>query len=110
MLSEQDLKEMNQLPLFRTTDPETSAEAAEYIAPKLTELQERMLIAFSFPRTAITAAEYCVERYGEHPAESYRKRTHELLRAGKIVVVGKQGRARMFARCDQCQVGRMHHA
>ncbi len=91
---------MTQLPLFRETDPPTSREGADAIQPHLNLYQRRMLEAYRWPQTSESAAQYCAERFGGK-AESYRKRTHELLRAGEIIEVGKQGRSRMFARCTK---------
>ncbi len=76
--------------LSRNSDYVTSHQAAEHIASSLPTLQARMLRAFAVERTANEAAEYCFQMYGEKTKESYRKRAHELVRAGHIVPRGKR--------------------
>lgn len=77
-------------PLARTTDPATSQAAADYIAAKAATLRERMRKSHGETcRTSREAAEWCVEKYGGE-VESYRKRTHELVRLGRIVCVGSR--------------------
>lgn len=76
--------------LSRNSDYVTSHQAAEHIASSLPTLQARMLRAFAVERTANEAAEYCFQSYGEKTKESYRKRAHELVRAGHIVPRGKR--------------------
>ena len=76
--------------LSRNSDYVTSHQAAEHIASTLSLLQARMLRAFTIERTANEAAEYCFETYGEKTKESYRKRAHELARAGHIAPRGKR--------------------
>jgi hypothetical protein len=81
---------MDQLGLFdsatfaRAVDPETSHEAAREMAEGIaTHARSRMLMAWATgPMTAMEAAQYCVDKFGEYDRETYRKRKHELQRLG----------------------------
>jgi len=64
-------------PIARLSDPATSHQGADYIAPRRNKLASRMLEAFAEERTANEAAKWCVSHYfGNH--ESYRKRRAEI--------------------------------
>lgn len=77
-------------PLARANDPATSQESAKHIATRSATLRERMCESHGEShRTAREAAEWCVAKYGGE-VESYRKRTHELVRLGRLVHVGSR--------------------
>ena len=76
--------EVDDLPLFRATDSATSRQAAQHAIGKRAALQAAILgIVDSEPRTASEIAAACAVRHGGI-AESYRKRMHELVRAGQV--------------------------
>ena len=71
-------------PPVRRSDPPTSHQAAQHIAPKLTGLRLQMYEAFRIrAMTSNEAADYCVRQIGGMH-ESYRKRTKELFDSGWI--------------------------
>ncbi len=89
---------MNQLTLAfdvparisRKSDPITSQKSAAKTEPQLTGLQSCCMVVLGRAITARTANEIaveCVRRYGKL-AESYRKRLHELVEAGKAIECG----------------------
>lgn len=92
---------MNQLSLFdhfnvaRKNDPLTSTTAAAEIAPQLVGCRV----------VALEAARYVARQYGDataneiaaraasmsyRPAETFRKRVHELVRLGRLIVAGER--------------------
>jgi len=76
--------------LARRSDSTTAHLGAHQIAPKLTTLQSRLLDAFRLiesPATANGAAKVAADRHGGL-AESYRKRTRELVQSGSLEIVG----------------------
>lgn len=76
--------DVDDLPLFRSTDSATSRQAAQHAIGKRAALQAAILgIVDSEPRTASEIAAACAVRHGGI-AESYRKRMHELVRAGQV--------------------------
>ena len=72
-------------PASRRTDPPTSAIGAGHANQISGKLKTRMYQAFlNGPKTANEAAAFCVQSYGDHGHESYRKRSGELARDGLI--------------------------
>lgn len=82
-------------PLARSCDPLTSTTAAAEIAPQLVGCR----------LVALEAARYVVRQYGDataneiavraasmscRPAETFRKRVHELVRLGRLIVAGER--------------------
>lgn len=90
---------LSQLTLFdspahisRKSDPITSQISAADTEPRLNGLQSSCLWVLGravSPRTANEIAIECVRQYGKM-AESYRKRVHELVEAGKAVECGER--------------------
>lgn len=91
---------MNQLSLFddgpqlaRQSDPVTSQAAAEEVRPKVNQLQQAFLAALAAigkPATANEVGAKAVAMALAGNAESVRKRSAEVERAGMIRVVGIQ--------------------
>ena len=76
----------------RSTDPDTSHEAAEAKRSEIATARSRMLSAFMLSMhslTATEAAQCCVNQWGGE-RETYRKRKGELAKAGLIRKVGKR--------------------
>lgn len=83
------------LPLFRGSDPSTSRASARAITPRLTSKRELMLLVIAEMSgsgkdpTANEAGERCRLLHGGI-AETYRKRTKELVDTGQVVVSGER--------------------
>ena len=78
--------------LCRRSDPITSQKSAAETEPKLNGMHSSCLWVLGRavqPRTANEIAIECVRQYGKL-AESYRKRVHELVEAGKAVECGER--------------------
>lgn len=79
--------------LSRKSDKATSHAAAAEVIPKLNATQEACLRAIDssklYPLTANEIAREAAARFGGI-AESYRKRVHELVRAGMLCEAGKR--------------------
>lgn len=85
----------DELPLFaaaRSSDPETSHEAADRVTEKLSKLQQRVLTAFAaFGKTGATARD--VEQlpiFADCGFSTVRKRVSELADAGRLEAKGKR--------------------
>ena len=80
--------------LARTSDPDTSHEAASYIISKLRELQRfvyiEILAADSYGMTDYELIERCNLKYGVRPESTYRKRRSELVELGLIKNAGRK--------------------
>lgn len=78
---------MDDLPLFRPTDPYTSREAAEQTVERRSRSQRIVMAVVersALPRTAQEIAQRCATEFGGQ-SETYRKRFHELVRDGSLV-------------------------
>ena len=76
--------------ISRRSDPITSQKSAAETEPQLTGLQSCCMVVLGRALSARTANEIaaeCVRQYGKM-AESYRKRLHELVEAGKAIECG----------------------
>ena len=70
----------------RSTDMQTSHQAANRIKPRLSQLQAVMLRAFAErPMTDQEAAAWCVQHHREKTLETYRKRAGEIRTRLQIV-------------------------
>lgn len=86
-------------PMHRAADPDTSRQAAERVAEKLSALQERVLVAVAgYGSRGATARE--VERlqaFADCGPSTVRKRLSELTRAGKLVENGRRDGMTVYA-------------
>jgi hypothetical protein len=76
----------------RTTDPETSHEAAQRITAKLSQLQARVLVAVGeFGEQGATAREVeTLDAFADCGPSTVRKRLSELSKAGKLHDAGRR--------------------
>ncbi len=76
----------------RSTDPETSREAAERITAKLSQLQYRVLVAVAeFGEHGATAREVeTLDAFADCGPSTVRKRLSELSKAGKLHDAGRR--------------------
>ena len=80
--------------MIRNPDYATSIAAAQNVAEELSELQERVMLAFKVRGdqgfTDIELEEYCNETFGRRGQSTYRKRRTELFQKGLLVPMGKR--------------------
>jgi hypothetical protein len=75
-------------------DPETSAEAAERIAPKRTELHQRVLDAFAQHGHMTDERLEQLPIFANYGPSTIRKRRSELYQQGALEIVGKEKNSR----------------
>jgi hypothetical protein len=73
----------------RSTDPETSFEAAESIMPKLNEVQQKVE-EYAISRNRFGFTDYEMNEHFNHTGSTYRSRRAELADRGVIIDTGRR--------------------
>lgn len=94
-------REAADLPMFRSSDPETSREAAAKVAPHVTKLQARVLDAFRKHGPMCAKRAERLAEFSDLGFSTVRKRISELHQAGHLVRSGVRDGGTVYAVADR---------